>query len=178
MIARHQRGVTIIEAMVVVAVIAILLASVAPTGGEWLANSRIRSASESMLAGLQLARTEAVRRNARVEFVLDGTTGGDWTVRTALSGEEIQQRAPGEGTSNVTITAAPQGATRISFDGLGRRTINDDGSDPITSIDLDLPETILASNKTRNLRLQIDLGGQITMCDPNVSTADDVRKCQ
>src|SRR5690606_22317271 len=100
-----------------------------------------------------------------------------WTVRTALSGDEIQTRAAGEGTAAVTVTASPAGATRVSFDGLGRRTANIDASDPIARLDLDLPTTVLAANKTRDLRLQLGLGGQITMCDPNVTATGDVRKC-
>ncbi len=174
---RRQRGISIIESMIVVTVIAIMLALSAPMGAEWLANSRIRSAAESMLAGLQLARAEAVKRNTPVEFVLDAPPAAGWTVRVALSGEEIQKKAAGEGTADVTVTAAPSGAARVSFDGLGRRTANIDTSNPIDRLDLDLPTTVLAADKTRDLRLQLGLGGQIVMCDPNVTADGDVRKC-
>lgn len=175
-VLRRQQGVSIIETMIVITVLAILLMGIVPTGQEWLANSRIRSAAENTLAGLQLARAEAVKRNTVVEFVLDGTAGAGWTVRSALSGEEIQKRAAGEGTSDVTVAATPDGATRVSFDGLGRRTVNIDASNPIDRIDLDLPSTVLAADRTRDLRLQLGLGGQIVLCDPNVA-AGDVRRC-
>lgn len=172
----RQRGVSIIEAMIVLTVLVILLMGAVPTGQAWLANSRIRSAAESMLSGLQLARAEAVKRNAAVEFVLDGSSGAGWTVRTSLSHEEIQKRASGEGTSDVTVTVTPDDAIRVSFDGLGRRVANIDASNPIDRIDLDLPSTVLAADKTRDLRVQLGLGGQIVLCDPNVA-AGDVRKC-
>jgi len=175
--ARRQRGVSIVEAAIVMAVLAILLAGALPSAQEWLANSRIRSAAESMLAGLQMARAEALKRNVAVEFVLDGSSTSGWTVRTALSGEQLQQRAAGEGTADVTVSASPAGATRVSFDGLGRRTANIDGSDPIDRIDIDLPASVLAADKTRDLRLQLGLGGQVAMCDPNVTASGDVRKC-
>lgn len=177
MIRYRQRGISIIEAMIVMTVIVILLVGAVPMGQEWLANSRIRSAAESMLSGLQLARAEAVKRNAAVEFVLDATPGAGWTVRTALSGEEIQKRAAGEGTSDVTMAVTPGGATRVTFDGLGRRVANIDASNPIDSVDLDLPATVLAPDKTRDLRVQLGLGGQIVLCDPNVAAAGDVRRC-
>lgn len=172
----RQRGISIIEAMIVVTVLVIMLTLSAPMGAEWLANSRIRSASESMLAGLQIARAEAVRRNVAVEFALNAVPATGWTVRTALSGEEIQTRAAGEGTADVTVSVSPSGATRVSFDGLGRRTVNIDASDPIDRLDLDLPASVLAADKTRDLRLQLGLGGQIVMCDPN-ATGSDVRTC-
>jgi type IV fimbrial biogenesis protein FimT len=72
---------------------------------------------------------------------------------------------------------APGGATRVSFDGLGRRTANIDASAPIDSVDLDLPTTVLPAEKSRDLRVQLGLGGQIVLCDPNVNAADDVRRC-
>lgn len=177
MARKRQRGVSVIEAMIVVTVMAILLVQAVPMGTEWLANSRIRTASESMLSGLQLARAEAVKRNVAVEFVLDAVPATGWTVRTALTGETIQSKAAGEGTGDVVVAVTPNGASRISFDGLGRRTANIDASSAIESLDLDLPATVLAADKTRDLRLQLGLGGQIVMCDPNVNTAGDVRKC-
>jgi type IV fimbrial biogenesis protein FimT len=176
MVARRQRGFSVIEAMIVVTVLVIMLALSAPMGSEWLANSRIRSAADGVLAGLQLARAEAVKRNTAVEFVLEAAPAANWTVRVALSGEEIQSRPAGEGTADVTVTPSPVGATRISFDGLGRRVANIDGSNPLDRIDVDLPATVLAADRTRDLRLQFGTGGQIVMCDPNVATGD-VRKC-
>jgi len=176
-IPRRQRGISVVETMIVVTVIAIMMVLSAPMGVEWLANSRIRTAAESMLAGLQLARAEAVKRNTPVEFVLDAAPATSWTVRVALSGEEIQKRAAGEGTSDVTVAVTPNGATRVSFDGLGRRAANIDASDPIDSLDVDLPASVMAADKTRDLRLRLGLGGQVVMCDPNVTADNDVRKC-
>lgn len=161
----------------VLAVIAVLMVLSIPAGVEWMANSRIRTAAESMLASLQLARAEAVKRNTSVEFVLDAAPAASWTVRVALSGEELEKRAAGEGTSDVTVAAAPSGAARISFDGLGRRATNIDASNPIDTIDIDLPTTVLAADKSRDLRLQLGPGGQIVMCDPNVTSSSDARKC-
>lgn len=169
-----QRGVTVIEAMIVVALIAIIIAVGLPMATEWLANSRIRTASESMLAGLQLARAEAVRRNDLVEFVLTGGTG--WMVRT-VSGTDVQTRSAGEGTADVVIAVTPDNTTRVTFDGLGRRRANIDGSASVERIDIDLPTTVLPADKSRDLRLLVGIGGQIIMCDPTVTATGDVRKC-
>lgn len=172
---RGQRGFSLVELMVTVAVLAVLMTLVAPLGLDWIANSRIRTASESMLAGLQLARAEAVRRNTPVAFVLESGSGAGWTVQMARSGEEIQARSGGEGTAQVAVTVTPASADRISFDGLGRRTANADASAPIETISLD--STTLPAASSRDLRLQLGLGGQITLCDPNVTATNDSRKC-
>lgn len=182
---RRQRGVSVIEAMITVALIAILVVLAAPAVGDWFANARIRTAAESLLAGLQLARAEAVRRNTVVEFRLAATSCGPQVVAPAptafaicaASGEMIQARAGEEGTADVTAVVTPAGAAMVSFDGLGRRAVNADGSASLERIDLDLPAAVLPAERTRDLRLVIGIGGQITLCDPNVTAADDVRRC-
>jgi hypothetical protein len=78
----------------------------------------------------------------------------------------------------VTLTPTPAGATTLTFDGLGRRlTKNTGGDDPVTRIAIDLPTTILAATETRDLQIDIGLGGQIRLCDPGVSDVSDSRYC-
>lgn len=173
-----QRGVSIIEAMIVVALIAILLILALPAGNEWLANSRIRTAGEGLLSGLQLARAEAVRRNAVVELDITGGNSAGWTIRAG--NEVVQSRGAGEGTGNVVVVTSPGGATKVSFDGLGRRTANADGSAAINRIAIDLPASVLPADRTTNLELRIGVGGQVLICLPDVEgrlQAQDVRKC-
>ena len=67
--ARH-RGVTLIEMVVTLAVLALLLMAVAPSTAEWIRNSRIRNTANSIQAGLLKARNESLRRNTPVMFSL------------------------------------------------------------------------------------------------------------
>ena len=92
MLARHdrQRGMSIIEIMVVIGIIAILLAVAAPNFTGWLQSSQIRTSAEAFLNGLQLARAEAVRRNEPMRFQLAddassaacvlSVAGPDWVI--------------------------------------------------------------------------------------------------
>jgi len=66
-------GFTLIEILVVVAVLGIVLMIGLPNMSAWLQNTQIRNAAESASAGLQLARAEALRRNAAVRFSLVDT---------------------------------------------------------------------------------------------------------
>lgn len=84
-----QRGVTLVELIVVMAIVAMLAVMSAPTFTGWMLNARIRTTAEAIQSGIQLAKAEAVARNARVRFQLtsslDNTcvvspTGLNWVV--------------------------------------------------------------------------------------------------
>lgn len=69
---RDQRGFTLIELMVTIAVLAILLVVAVP-GFDLVRNvSRLSAGANDVVTGLQLARSEAIRRNARVVFCQSG----------------------------------------------------------------------------------------------------------
>ena len=82
-----SRGFTLIELMVTVAVMAVLAAIAAPSMSELIDNRRAAGQTEELVASLQLARAEAVRRNARVTAcagasgVCSGSaTWANWTI--------------------------------------------------------------------------------------------------
>lgn len=173
---RRLYGFSLIEMAVTLTIIGVVITLALPAFGEWLRNLQIRTAGEAIQNGLQIARAESVRRNAAVEFVLGA--GSSWTVRLANVGTVVQSRSSGEGSSNVVLAVQPAGAAIVTFDGLGRRVaLNADGSAALTRIDVDLPASILPAEKTRDLRIEVGIGGQIRMCDPNVTDATDSRKC-
>ena len=82
-----SRGFTLVELMITVAVMVILAAIATPSMTAMLNNSRAAGQTEELVASLQLARAEAIRRNARVT-VCAGTGGvcngsatwANWTI--------------------------------------------------------------------------------------------------
>jgi len=70
-------GFTLVELLMVLAVVGIMTAIALPAMRMHLANADIRGVAEEMRSGLELARTEAIRRNASVQFQRNGT---GWTV--------------------------------------------------------------------------------------------------
>jgi type IV fimbrial biogenesis protein FimT len=64
----RQRGFTIVELMVTLAIAAVLIGLAAPAFNEFLAQRRLTSQVNDFLVGLQYARSEAVRRGARVSL--------------------------------------------------------------------------------------------------------------
>jgi len=62
----HERGFTMVEVLVVMTISAILLALAIPSFERLVRTNRVSSATNSMLAALDLARSEAVRRSGVV----------------------------------------------------------------------------------------------------------------
>lgn len=175
------RGATIIEIAIALVIVAILVALGLPNFREWIQNSRIRTAAESVSSGLQTARSEAVRRNAAVRFLLTApsTPGGTgWQVALVNTGEVLQSAPAGEGSAYVVIAPTPGDATAITFNGYGRTPangLNADGSSLLSQLDFD--SGAIDAAESRELRVVITTGGQIRMCDPRITTDGDTRKC-
>lgn len=172
-------GFSLIELMISIVILGLALVFGLPGIAQWMQNSQIRTAAESVRNGLESARAEAVRVNMPVEFSLTspGVTGGTgWSVKVVRTGTVVQSKPDGEASRSAVLSTTPSGAKKVTFTGLGRvQAKNADGTNPITLVDVD--SATLAASDSRNLRITIATGGEIRMCDPNVSDTGDPRRC-
>lgn len=188
---RQLRGFTLTELMVTVSIMGILLALGLPSMADWIANSRIRSSSDSILAGLQLARAEAIRRNANIRFLMVGDTGAWQVIRESLDsanqpqrctftdGDILQQYVATTANKAITLSffsdtgAGNASASReVIFGPNGWRSCPNIAAFSAISID----SSALSASESRNLRIVVQPGGSSRMCDPNVATGD-TRAC-
>jgi type IV fimbrial biogenesis protein FimT len=170
---RFVRGFTLIEMLIGIAVLALLLGLAAPSFMVWIQNTQIRTAADALLNGLQVARTEAIRRNKTVQFSLGTQT--EWTVSVISPLQQLQYRAQDEGSANAVVQTTPGGSSTVTFDPLGGRTSNNDLSSPIDSIDV---TSSVAPAGVRPLRIVITPSGSARMCDPDVNLkTGDPRRC-
>jgi len=100
----HKKGVTLIELIVVMVIIGILAAFLAPNIGAWLPNLRLRSAARDIVSTMRTAQMKAVSTNLayRVSFTLPSSyilqyrnTLGNWV------NEGVTQNFP----SGISIAA-------------------------------------------------------------------------
>lgn len=165
---QFQAGATLVELMIAVTILAMLLVMGMPSYSSWLQNSQLRTATQAVENGLQLARAEAVRRNTRVAFTV---TGNDWSIDVVAPATNIQRRSGADGTPNAVITAAQN---VITFNALGRVLPS-----AVATINVANPTggaCQLAGGPMRCLSVTVSPGGQIRMCDPALP-ATNVQSC-
>ncbi len=74
MIKRGEGGITLIELVVVMSIIAVMGVCLAPAIGEWLDNFRIRQAARDIASTLQRAKIKAISSCHECRVVLDANT--------------------------------------------------------------------------------------------------------
>ena len=129
-------GFTLIEMMVVVAIVAILAAMTAPSFNRFVVSSRVISATNDLVAALHLARSEAVTRNASVSLC-SGSGGactdsedwsGGWQVVAGNSvlrlwdapGGNLSVSGPAGGIAYGNMGRSDAAQIEISLDGITR----------------------------------------------------------
>jgi type IV fimbrial biogenesis protein FimT len=128
-----QRGVTLMEVMIVVGIVGVLLAFAVPSFQEFVARNRLDGAAQELLTSLQLARSEATRRGAQVTMRLSGTAGSkDWGSGWTMfvdadadgvldTGEEVIRQGMAL-TAPLTLIGSSSFDTFIAFNRDGRLT--------------------------------------------------------
>ncbi|HEY0064200.1 MAG TPA: GspH/FimT family pseudopilin [Telluria sp.] len=198
MLIMRTRGFTLLEMMVGVLIVSLLLAVGIPSFSGWIQNVQSRSAAEAILNGMQVARTEAVRRNMPVRFNL---TDADGKIAFVIScvritatcpNTPLQERNAAEGGGNArvgisndatpdptpvgyygtAIAAGTELPAGVTFDGLGRTLVANAGKD-ITRVDISNAKDPTA----RRYVIKVGTGGEVRMCDPALAFSANPQGC-
>ena len=105
--APWQRGMTLVELLTVLAIVAILAAVALPSLADALATQRLRGAGTDLMSSLLLARSEAIKRKAPMAVApqTPGVWTSGWRVATVAADEQIDKKDPLG--SRVVVALAP-----------------------------------------------------------------------
>lgn len=170
----HTRGVTLIELMVVLVIVAILLMVVAPSFSDLIARKRVEGTLTELNTDLQFARSEAAQRNTNVRITF-GT--GCYVIHTLGSTNTSCTQAgnPTLGTDAIqiklvqtaaasTVSFSPNNTlTYLMFDSV-RAMATWDGTNALSgSVD------ITSNGGAWQLRTSVTAMGRTQTCSPNSS---------
>lgn len=167
---KQQSGFTLVELMITLALVAILATIGVPSFMNFIVNNRLAAQTNELVSALNLARSEAIKRNTRVTVCRsnNGTgCGGTWnngwivfvdggTAASVDAGDEIL-RVWTTGGTDTTLTPTTAGLTAVQFPGFGLTTT--------------ATFTLTATHCTGNNARSIDVGasGRISTTKVNCS---------
>lgn len=192
---RRQRGMSIIEIMVAIAIVAMMLMLAAPSAKNWIQNTQLRGAAESVLTGIQTARLEALKRNTLIRFELTDAASTEWriciydpindacsaaanavlTTKSGAEGGNNARFATDSTQSNSAVALAPGTSVpaSVTFDSFGRFA----PTAPNNFMRVDVRNPVLAAADERRLVIYLGVGGQVRMCDPKLTKATNPQGC-
>jgi len=160
---RSQKGVTLIELMIAIGVLAIIATMAMPGMQRIIENNRVTSQANAMLSGITLARSEAVKRGVPVSFdAFNGDYSNGWCVRIT-SGDECHDAAPDpEPLKRSDTDEGIQfgGPITITFDARGERiapAFTGGATDEVVTLQ---PDSCSAGDLNRQRRISVNVSGR------------------
>jgi prepilin-type N-terminal cleavage/methylation domain-containing protein len=150
---RSTAGVTLMEIMIVVAIIGLLSAMAFPRFANWTSALRAKGAASQVAADIAYTRMTAVREGRTAVLTVNGNNytmtveNPDGTVFKTLRTVRVQDSYPG-------TTIGTTGGTRIAFDSRGMRK---DGSG----------STLTLTRNDRSQTLQVTIIGRVVRDAPH-----------
>jgi type IV fimbrial biogenesis protein FimT len=175
----RQRGFSLVEVVVTIALLALLLGLAAPAFGTWTRNAQVRTVSDSLQTGLRFAQAEAVRRHRQVAFfrtenrdctnaITSSDNGNFWSIRTVpLVAGEIPETLQCGVLNDVAGGVTIAGPRVLCFNSAGRMAANANnvvGDQTCIAPALQRVYTVSAPGAERILNVNVTLGGQVRMC--------------
>lgn len=196
-----QRGFTLVEIMIGLAILSLLLAMGVPSMRAWLLANNAQASSEFYAEGLRMARSEAVKRNGVTRMVLtaNATSGQkDWQVDlciptptascTDTTGSWSTATAVNSDAHSADFKSVQRLATKLPSSSVMTLTISPANASAVYFTPLGWVNTAIANNLTTMTlapvtanafptgAVAVTLAGTVNKCLPSAG-AGDSRRC-
>jgi type IV fimbrial biogenesis protein FimT len=158
--SNKTKGFTLIELLVALAVLVIIVAFAAPSFVSLIENNRVTTQANTLLAAVNLARSEAVKQGLPASIQNEtGGFGNGWCViqgnlsATICPAASIVKRFPA--LNGVSVSQG--GISGITFDGRGYLAA------PASAVRIELEPTGCATGTNRMRVVSVSLSGQATV---------------
>ena len=163
MCRRAQTGISLIEVMIVVAIIGILAVAGVPAFIQYLGNAQVRNGAEDVSSAIQRMRLLAVETNQRLNIDIRPTAVSAAT----RAGTSVAQRDL-PALSRVQLTGVP-----LSLEVDGRGSFSADAS---LDIQPQAGQCRASGGDVLCLRVRVLAGGAVQVCDPSLPK-ENPRSC-
>lgn len=185
---RRPHGFTLIELMVTLAIAAILMFLAAPSFVSYQRNTQLTSAANTLLAAINAARGEAMKRGMSA-MVVPTNNGSDWTTGWVVFVDKDNSRTytdTGDVKDSIVLTqaAVPAGISisgtgiasggtpYILFDASGYSKTKA-GAFGALSISFARTDVVSADQFSQTRKIKIASTGRIRMCTPKSASDED-----
>jgi len=152
---QRYRGFTLIELMIVIAVIAILSVIAVPSFADALERNRIKGVAESVKAEFQYARTEAIKQSCGDGTTLSFNGGANWQIDLLRCDGTTKSYSPDS--SGVIVSNISFSANNVTFNSR-RGSIDENAS-------------ITFSTNNYDLQVRVTNSRVVDICYPAASRA-------
>ena len=176
--APRFRGFTLIELMVVVALVSVILVLAIPSFTGMLAKKRLEGAALELGTDLQYARSEAVQQNAQVQVIVRSNCYAIYVVGSTPASDCVTLGTGARQFKLVQITTGPTLAFAPAFGNLFIEF------EPVRGMAADATGTNMAGNVlvessagNWQLRVLVNRFGRVKTCSPNTTVAGFSNDC-
>ncbi len=170
---RHSHaGLTLMELMVTLAILAIVATLAAPSFTGYLTRKKVEAGAAELFADLQYARSESVSRNTAVRVVF---TASGYTIAAEAGVTEPTSCTPAGGTTSLKVVTLAKGVITGNDSGTLPSCIVYEpvrGSTPVGAS----VEVVYAADDAR-LRVAVTRAGRAQICSPSGSTIRSYATC-
>ncbi len=171
---KYNRGFTLVEGMIVVALIGVLSVVSIPSLKTASQKTKVRTSAEIIKQGLVFAREQAMSRSHKVQFILTDDTnltglspnatiiGRHWVAITLADPDIIGDIAENIGGEKIT----PTENTAITVSGPASLTFSAIGKPLALTLNSAAPTYSILVNGTLAYQVKVSTGGKIQACDP------------
>jgi len=174
--ARAAKGFTLIEMMVVIAIMGILLAIAAPSFTIFFEKFRTKRAAETLGGSLYIAKSEAIKRNQFVRLVITASSSGATWCYGLTTATTCNCTVAVPGTNSCSLDAGVE--TAVSSTAYKGIRVADGGGSAITSMTFNFnplrgtvdPNTVqFHSENDYETRTVVNSFGRVKTCSPSTN---------